>query len=767
MSWRCSDVDMPRLTPENPKLRQAATLQDTLRPFFGPKAVALIGASRAPESLGSRVLRSLTIGGFQGSIFPINPNATQVGEWRAYASLRELQDRPDLAIICVPRHAALNVVDQCATAGVRAVVVVTAGFAETDAEGRELEQRLRQKISGHGMRMIGPNCVGLINTDPAVRLNTTFSQIHPLRGRVAMGSQSGAIGLAVMAAARRLGVGFSSFVSLGNEADVSCADLVEYWGEDDDTDVILLYLESFTHGRRLCEVSETVSRTKPIVVLQAGRSRGGRRAAGSHTAALASSETMVAALFRRGGWVRAETLEDLMDLAATFSQQPLPSGGRVGIVTNAGGPAVLCTDACERTCSQAYAAGKPELVDTPHASMPPGSALVVPELSAEASGALRQFIPFPASVANPIDMTAAAGPAEYRRATETLLASSEVDALIVIYIPVEMFPNREFIVAISDGVLRVRAEGGRDPPIVACVFSQEGRQPPLIAGSETIPCFSDPEAAARALRKSSEYAAWRRTPQGTIPVIPDCRGALARNLCDRAVVEHGAGWLPVAETRAVLEAGGLPFVTTEFVRTPDQAIEAANRLGFPVVLKAVSPSIIHKHERGLVRLSITDADGVRAAFQRIETSLQQLGDFHPVTPESTSRDCTAVDVLVQPMLSGVELFAGAVRDRAIGPVLGFGLGGVTVELLNDVCWRLAPLRDRDAAEMVREFRCAPLLNGHRGRPAVDIGSLQQILLRLSHLMECVPRICQVDFNPVLALPAGKGSVIVDARIEVQ
>ena len=444
-------------------MRDRVATVASLRPFFWPKAVALVGASREPSSIGSRILEALVSNRFQGPVYPVNPKATVVGCIRAYPSVRDLPDAVDLAIIAVPRDAVPAVVDDCAVRGVRALVVITAGYSETSSpdpsssppggegtmDGKEMQSRLVEKVRGYGMRLIGPNCMGLLNTDPTVRLNASFSPVFPPSGRVAMSSQSGALGLAILAAAQRFQLGLSTFVSVGNKADVSGNDLLQYWEEDVGTDVILLYLESFGNPRRFARIARRISLRKPIVAIKSGRTQVGSRAAGSHTAALAANDAVVDALFRQTGVIRAETLEEMFDLAALLGSQPLPSGRRSAIVTNAGGPGILCADACE------------------------AGGLILPELSEDLRASLRAFLPAAASVGNPVDMIASAPPEHYRRTIAAVLASDEVDALIVLYIPVGLVETQVVMAAIAKGVAEARATGAEGKPVLACLMSDQ------------------------------------------------------------------------------------------------------------------------------------------------------------------------------------------------------------------------------------------------------------------------------------------------------
>ena len=714
------------------EMRDRAATAASLRPFFFPSAVAVVGASRAPAGIGYRILEALIANSFQGAIYPVNPRAAEICSLRAYASVRNIPEPVDLAVVAVPRDAVLGVVDECAERGVKALVVITAGFAETGADGRALQQRLVEKVRGCGMRMVGPNCLGLLNTDPHVRLNASFSPFFPPPGVVAMSSQSGALGIAILALARQRRLGVSNFVSVGNKADVSSNDLLQFWEEDERTRVILLYLESFGNPRRFARIARRVGRSKPIVALKAGRSQSGTRAAGSHTAALAASDVAVDALFRQTGVIRAETVDEMFDLAAALGSQPLPRGRRVAIVTNAGGPGILCADACE------------------------AGGLSVSELSEATRSSLAAFLPPAASLTNPVDMIASASPDHFRRAVETVLSASEVDSLIVIFIPVGVVKTEEAARAVGEGVAAARAAGHGMKPVLACMMAEEGAPNPLPLDSETIPVYAFPEAAARALGKIAVYANWRAAPLGVIPDFKDIDSEKAREICVNAIRARGPSWLSADETRAVLAAIGLPLPAGGTAKSADEAAKLARAVGFPVALKLASHSIVHKTEIGAVRLNLSDEESVRRAFEEIRSRLARDGMLD------------AMDgVLVQPMiLSGVEVMVGVTADPLFGPLIAFGLGGIHVEILGDVRFRVTPLSDRDAAEMVREIRGFRLLEGYRGHPPADVEAIQDALLRVSRLVEEVPEIGELDLNPIFALPPGQGCVIADARIRV-
>ena len=714
------------------EMRDRVATAASLRPFFYPNAVAVVGASRNPASIGTRLLHAVIAAGFHGAVYPVNPEATAIGSLRAYRSLGALPEAPDLAVIAVPRDAVLNVIDDCAARGVRAVIVITAGFSEIGPEGRELQRQLVEKVRGHGMRMVGPNCLGLLNTDPAVRLNASFAPDFPPPGRIAFSSQSGALGLAIISLARQRGLGLSKFVSIGNKADVSGNDLLQYWEQDAETDVILLYLESFGNPRRFARIAKRVSQQKPIVAVKAGRTSAGKRAASSHTAALAASDVAVDALFHQTGVIRAESLDEMFDLAAALSSQPLPAGRQVAILTNAGGLGILCADTGE------------------------ANGLMVRELSAATKMQLKAFLPATASVANPVDMIASASADDFRKAVEILLADEQVDSLIVLTIHVGLANIAAISQGISAGVATARSAGGAAKPVLTCIMDGDKVRPSSESNGEQLPNYSFPENAARVLAKLANYSEWRKEPQGVIPDFDDIQPLVARTLCQDAIKERGASWLCAEQVRKVLSALALPLPRGGVCRMSDEAVELARAIGFPVALKLASRQIVHKSEVGGVQLNLQNEASVRQAFAAIHDRLAKENRLE------------AFDgVLIQPMISGgVELMVGVTQDPSFGPLIGFGLGGIHVEILKDVCFRVTPITDRDASEMIRAIRGYRLLEGYRGHPPADIAAIENLLLRVARLVEEVPEIAELDLNPVIALAPGQGCLIVDARIRV-
>ncbi|HEY7285644.1 MAG TPA: GNAT family N-acetyltransferase, partial [Vicinamibacterales bacterium] len=720
-----------RIAAEEDRRRRATVA--SLRPLLEPRNVAVIGASRDPSNLGRRVLQALQSANFKGSLYPVNTQAIEVGGLKAFGSVLEVPFGVDLAIVAVPARAVLDVIDDCAAAGVKSLVILTAGFAEVGEDGRGLQDQLTAKVRSYGMRLVGPNCMGLLNTDPDVSLNASFSPTFPPRGHFGLLSQSGALGLAILQLAADRQLGLSTFVSVGNKADVSGNDLLEYWENDSSTRVILLYLESFGNPRRFARLARRIGQHKPIVVVKSGRTKAGSRAASSHTAALAVSDVASDALFHQTGVIRTDTLDEMFDVAACLDNQPLPSGRRIAIVTNAGGPGILAADACE-------AAG-----------------LSVVELSEATRERLRAILPATASRGNPVDMIASAGEAEYRDSIRAVLGAPEVDSVLVIFTPVDQERAPGILRAIRDGVAASRHDGVHTKPVVACVMATPGRPMQIEGSDERVPTYTFPENAVRALGKVSTYAEWRRQPPGLLWGFDDTHAEDARRIChDAAAREGNAAWLAHDEVNRVLGDFGLPVVPSASARSADEAAALAAVMGFPVVAKINSPRVLHKSDVGGVKINLRDAEAVRAAFASI---LRAGGEAVP--PANTT-------VVIQPMIAGgVETMMGIVQDPVFGPLVAFGLGGTHVELLGDVHFRIAPLTDRDVDELLRSIRGYQLLLGYRGQPPADLEALREVLLRLSQLTTEVPEIAELDLNPVIALPPGQGCRIVDARIRVR
>jgi acyl-CoA synthetase (NDP forming) len=591
---------------------------------------------------------------------------------------------------------------------VRAICVISAGFAEIGPEGRERQERLLALVRAHGARLVGPNCLGI--SSAAVGLNATFAPRAFPTGRIGFSSQSGALGLALLQRAEARGLGVSAFVSIGNKADVSSNDLLEWWEDDPETDLVLLYLESFGNPRKFARIARRLARSKPILAMKSGRTSSGRRAAGSHTAALAGSDAAVDALFRQAGVIRAESLGELLDVATLLQSQPVPPGRRVAVLTNAGGLGILCADACET------------------------AGLELPALADETRAALEAVLPAEASVANPVDMLGSATADTYRAALPPLLADPGIDAVIVLFVPpVAVEPG-----VVGAAISEAAADADRpEKPVLASIVAAAGA-PASLRGAANVPSFAYPEAAARALGRAAERSVWLRRSAGTEPELADVDPERAADVLRSALVDAEERWLDAAETRAVLGAYGVPLVPERVAAGPDEAAEAAHELGFPAVVKTATAGA-HKTETGGVALDLADEAAVREAAARIGGA-----------------------VLVQPLVrGGAELLAGVVQDPTFGPLVAFGPGGVFAELIGEASFRLAPLTDVDALELVRGGKAGRLVAGFRGKPAADAEALADLLLRLSRLAENHPELVELDLNPVLGLP--DGAVAVDAR----
>jgi acetyl coenzyme A synthetase (ADP forming)-like protein len=684
-----------------------------------PRSVAVIGASRQPATVGHQVLRNLLAGGFIGPVYPVNPGATHVASVKAYPTILDVPDEVDLAVIAVPAAAVADVVEQCGHKGVAGLVVLSAGFGEVEG-GAGPQAALRDRAHSYGMRLIGPNCIGVANT--AVGLNATFSPYAPIPGRIAMQSQSGALGIAVLERSARIGLGVSSFVSVGNKADVSGNDLLQYWEDDPGTDVVLLYLESFGNPRKFSRIARRVSRRKPIVAVKSGRSTAGVRAASSHTAAMASPDVAVDALFRQAGVIRVDTLDELFDMALLLGSQPLPGGRGVAIVGNSGGPGILATDACD------------------------GAGLDVPELTPATQAALREVVDPNAAVANPIDLVASATPEVYEQALRLILADECVDAALVICTPTFAAPPA----GVAAVLARVAAD--HDRPLLGCFLAAPEISPSLRdeATGQHVPTYPSPEPAARALARAAEYAEWRRRPPGAVPDLDAFDAERAHAIVDAFLAETGdGGWLPAEGVDELLDAAGIRRLRATIVAGPAEARRAAAHVGLPVALKAAGPDLVHKSDVGGVRLDLRSEADVEAAYRDMAS---RLGDrMTGATVQQMAR-------------AGVETIVGVVQDPLFGPLVMFGLGGVATELLDDRAFRILPLTDLDATDLVRSLRASPLLFGYRGSPPVDVASLEQVLQRVARLAARVAEIAELDINPLIVSDAG--AVAVDCRIRV-
>jgi acetyl coenzyme A synthetase (ADP forming)-like protein len=709
---------------ENFERRETLAAVNALKLFFNPRAVAVVGASRQRGTIGGEIFHNLLSFGFNGPVYPVNPTAAVVQSVPAYASVEAIPGPVDLAIIVVPSAKVIEVAAGCGRKGVKALVVISMGFSETGQEGQRQQAELVRVCREAGMRLIGPNCMGIINTESDVRLDATFAPGVPPAGRVGFSSQSGALGLAIIEHANSLGLGISTFVSVGNKADISGNDLLRYWESDEGTDVILLYLESFGNPKKFSQIARRVGRQKPIVVVKSGRSAAGARATSSHTGALiAASDVTVDALFRQAGVIRTDTLEELFDVASLLVNQPLPRGNRVGIITNAGGPAILCADACE------------------------ARGLEVPVLTEESQAQLHSFLPAGAGLGNPVDMIASAPAEHYRRAIEILANDPHLDALIVIFTPPLVTRADDVAREIISAVRKI----DKSKPVLSVFLSAQPAPEELRTGDLRIPAYSFPETAAIALARAARYRQWRERPETFAPRFADVRRDEAAGIVATAL-SRGDGWLTAAETAALFSCYGLPLIEQRIVKSPEEAGAVAEEMDGAVALKVIAAGVLHKTEAGGVRLNLRGAAEVRAAAAQMTAGLAAAGN-------------SPTGFLVQRMAgAGVEMLVGVVHDPQLGPVVACGAGGVQVELLRDVSVRLTPLSREDAAEMIRGLKTYPLLNGFRGGPVCEVAALEDGLLRTSAMVEDNPQIAELDCNPFVVLE--HGAVILDARVRV-
>jgi len=706
---------------ETAEQRDTRAVVTSMRRLLFPGSIAVIGASRRPGAVGHVLVRNLVAAGFTGPVYPVNPHAVSVASLPCWPSVGEIPGAVDLAVVAVPAASVPDVVAACGAKHVGALVVVSSGFAETGAAGAAAQHDLSALAHAWGMRLVGPNCFGIVNTDTGISMNATFAADAPVPGRVGFASQSGGLGIAILAEASSRDLGLSSFVSMGNKADISGNDLLAFWEQDPATDVALLYLESFGNPRRFARLAQRISRTKPIVAVKGGRTGAGAAAASSHTAALASSDQAVEALFRRCGVVRVDTVEELFDVSELLVQQPLPAGDRVGILTNSGGPGVLAADACV------------------------GRHLRIPTLTAPTQDALRTIQPDAGGVRNPVDLGSGAGPEAYRQGVELLMTSGEIDSLVVIFTP--PLATRAADVA-ADIVAGVEAAHARQAAttVVATFLGTEAGRGVLRDAPRPIPCFVYPETAVRALAHAVDHAGWRSRP---VPAPEPPAGVDVNAVRRRLATPRDHGWLTGAGAMDVLDAFGIVAQRSIEVDGPEHAAAAATELGAPVALKVMGPDIVHKSDVGGVRLSLSGPAAARDAYVEMH---RRLG-------------AQMTGAIVQPMApSGVEMIVGFVQDPQFGPVVLVGIGGTAVELLGDHAVGLAPMDHGEARAMVLSLRGAPLLTGFRGSAPVDLDAFVDLVVRMGWLAHGLPEVQEADANPVIVTT--HGAIVVDARLRL-
>jgi acetyl coenzyme A synthetase (ADP forming)-like protein len=713
--------------------RERTSTLASLRSLLNPQSVAVIGASRHTGTIGYLLLQCLIQNRFSGKVYPVNPNVDSLMSLKTYPSVLNIPGDIDMAIIAVPAKLAVRVADECGHKGVRTLVVISDGFKETGPEGASREKELRDVALGHGMRIIGPNCMGVINTDPSINLNATFSPVYPPAGNVAFLSQSGAMGLVVLQYATSLDIGISTFVSVGNRADISSNDLLEYWEQDEATGVILLYLESFGNPRKFSRIARRVTKKKPVLVVKGGSTQAGSRATASHTGAMATSDLVSDVLFQHAGMIRANLMEEMFDAATLLSNQPLPRGRRLLIVTNGGGPGIMAADAASR------------------------GGLSLPQPSPELETKLKSVLKREISIHNPLDTTAGADPGEFRSVLGLLAADDGSDAVLVIFIPPVIGNTEAFEAAIREVAPDFEKH---KKPLLACFLGQRGFKAKLGSSSgKFVPSYPFPEEAISALAKAIEYSEMREKPAGNIPEFSGIKKEAGREIIGKALkrTTRRPLWLEPQEISDLLRCYGIRFIETAIARSPDEAASLAAGLGFPVAVKLLSASISHKSDVGGVILNLNSADEVARSFNQIRSQLEKI-----------DRQSEMQGVIIQSMAKeGIEAIAGVTHDPAFGPLILFGSGGVYAELLKDVVLKLHPITDLDAKEMVTSIKMARLFQGFRGSPPSDTGAIQDLLLRLSAMVEDIPQIDELDFNPVKVMPEGEGYWIVDARISLK
>jgi len=689
--------------------------------FFRPQSVAVIGASSNPEKMGYAVLNNLKAGNYPGLVYPVNPKGGEILGFKVYPSVLDIPGPVDQAVIVIPYRFVPAVLEECGQKEIPSIVIISAGFREAGREGLERERELVEIAKEHDLRIIGPNCLGIIDTNTP--LNTTFASGMPPGGPIAFMSQSGALGVAILDLALAGRIGFAKFVSLGNKADVSEIDLLEAWEDDPDSRVILMYIEGLPDGQKFIEVARKVTRHKPVVAVKGGVTQSGSRAVSSHTGSLAGSEAAYKAAFRQAGVIRAPSLETLLDFARVFAYQPLPRDRRVAILTNAGGPGILATDALER------------------------SNLKLARLSRETTETLESFLPGEASVANPVDILGDALAERYEKALRAILADEGVDSIIVIAVPQAVID----IGTTAEVIGQMAYE--TDKVVLGCLIGEASMEAGVKAlERHGVPTFSFPEQAAAALAAMNDYRDEQERPIFELETYAVSTKPV-RELFER-VHEEGRVSIGDAEAREVLEAYGFPIPESRLAKTPEEAIQIADEIGYPVVLKIASPDILHKTDVDGVKLNLDSPTEVRDAFDLIVYRAERY------VPGARIWGC-----LVQQMAPrGREVLVGMSRDPQFGPLVAFGLGGIYVEALKDVAFRVAPFSRHEAEEMIREIRSYPLLEGIRGEPPADHEAMVDALLRISQLVTDFPEIVELDINPLMVFEEGRGAMAIDMRL---
>lgn len=690
-----------------------------------PRAVAVIGASSKPHTIGSDLMKRLTEFGFKGSIYPVNPKGGEIEGLRAYPSVLDIEGPVDMAVVVVNSKFVLDVVDQCHQKGVKGIVVISAGFKEAGKEGAQMEEALRERVKAYGMRCVGPNCLGVVNTHPDVSMDACFAESLPVRGNIGFVSQSGALGGGILNILQDLGIGFAQFISIGNQADVDAEDAIDYWADQDDVGQILLYMESIKDPVNFRRLASKVTKRKPVLALKAGRSAAGASAASSHTGSLAGSDRAAEALLRQSGVIREYSLKQLFSTAKVFANCPIPKGDRVCIVTNSGGPGIMATDSVIEY------------------------GMRMAELSDATKETLRSFLPAAASVKNPVDMIASAPLEHYRRTLETVLADDGVDMVISIYLPFLGLKDTD----VAQTIMQIKA-AHPEKPVVGVFMTKNEFFSTISEGEVTVPFFMYAEEAVDGLARLNAQRKWMERPVGQTPVF-DVDKTRVQGIFD-AVKAEGRTELTTRESLDVLEAYGVRVCRARFAKGEEEAVAAAREVGFPVVMKMTSKSTSHKTDVGGVRVNIGSEEKLRAEYRDLVAKLTERGLADGLE-----------GVIIQEMVkSSRELVCGVAADPQYGPMIMFGTGGVFVEVMKDVGFALAPLTDADAHDLVRSVKAFKLLEGARGTKPADIARVEETLLRLSQLVTDFASVCELDINPLMISDATGEAVAVDGRIKI-
>jgi acetate---CoA ligase (ADP-forming) len=693
--------------------------------LFRPASVAVIGASNRRGAVGASLFRNVLGAGFRGVAYPVNPRWSSVSGVRCYPSVSRLPETPELAVVIVPAADVATVVAELGGAGTRGVIVVSAGFREVGGRGVTLEEEVIRQATKYRMSLVGPNCFGLLNTDPEVSLNATFSETLPPRGNIAFVSQSGALCAGILRYGIAERIGFSRFVSVGNRAGVDENDILQSLASDSATKVVLLYVESLANGRRFLEVARDVTEKKPVLVIKSGRTPAGERAAKSHTGSLAQSgrDQLYDALFEQSGVIRADSIGDLFRMAKVFASGSRLEGPRLAILTNSGGPGIVAADAAAR------------------------QHLELPSLSPGARTALAAHLSPSASVANPVDMTADASPEQFQDALRTLLREPDVNGALVIATPTGTLTAE----AVARSI--VRGRGASHKAVAACLFGLTDLSREVgDLEAHGVPTFTFPEEAVQGLGSLARYHAWSTRRRTEVREFSVDRSAIRRTL--RRARSEGVTVLPGSAARSIVGAYGIRFPESRRVRTLPEAVDAAERIGFPVVLKVSSPDISHKTDVGGVAVGLSDASELRAAWSRMQ---------HSLTARAPRARIQGFEVEAQ-VPGGREVLLGVQRDPNFGPVIVCGMGGIYVEVFRDVTFRLAPVRPLAARHMIESVKAFPVLHGIRGEASGDLAALAESIERVSQLAVELPEVVELDLNPLIVRPEGEGVVAVDARV---